>query len=103
VYDTEPVERAVTPEALKSEMIRQLRLMGEATPAALEQTVFRALTGKGREDLDWSYAENVMSYGFWIATFTQLVAELIRDGSVVQEERDGRGILFAQPTPGWVN
>jgi hypothetical protein len=106
VYDTTPVETAVTPvtpEVLKSEMVHQLRLMGEATAAAWEQTVFKALTGRRREDLDWSYAENVSGYELWIATFTQLVAELIRDGSVVREVRDGRGILFAQPEQGWLN
>jgi hypothetical protein len=86
-----------TSASLKAQMLRQLRLLGEATSDGWERAVFQALTGGTREDVDWDHQENYAGYALWLQTFGVLVAELITEGAVVREERDGRIVMFARP------
>ena len=86
-----------TPQSLKAQMVRQLRLLGEATAGVWEQAVFGLLTGHSRVDLDWSHQPNRTGYRLWIATFSQLVGELVVQGAVRREVRNGRSFLSAAP------
>ena len=88
-----------TPESLKAQMLRQLRLLGEATPGTWEQAVFRLLTGHTRDDLDWSHQPNHTGYQLWIVTFCQLAGELVVQGVVHKEVRGGRSFMSAAPQP----
>ena len=86
-----------TSASLKAQMLRQLRLLGEATSDGWERVVFKTLTGGTREDVDWDHQENYAGYALWLQTFGHLVAELIIEGAVLREERDGRVVMFARP------
>ena len=86
-----------TSASLKAQMLRQLRLLGEATSDGWERAVFQTLTGGTREDVDWNCQENYAGYALWLRTFGGLVAELIVEGAVLREERDGRVVMFARP------
>jgi hypothetical protein len=61
---------------IKSEMIRRLSKLKEVTPGLWEGAVFEALTGKKREDVDWTVEDNQAGYYTWIGSFDQLIAEL---------------------------
>jgi hypothetical protein len=86
-----------TVHSLKSHMLAQLRQLGMTTPGCWEQAVFEVLTGGTRDDVDWSYLPNHTGYARWVATFGQLVAELILEGLVTREHRGGRAIVFMSP------
>ena len=86
-------------QALKPWMLQKLRLLGEATAATWEQAVFQGLTGKTRYDVDWSDEANCTGYSLWIAMFGRLVGELVVEGAVTREMRDGRSVLFPTPQP----
>jgi hypothetical protein len=76
---------------IKSEMIRQLHELGPTTPDLWECSVFKALTGHDREEVDWSMKDNHAGYYTWIRSFDQLIEELIEDGYVrVEEHEEGR-------------
>jgi hypothetical protein len=67
---------------VKSVMIRQLLHLGPTTPDVWERSVFRALTGYKREDMDSKFEDNQAGYFTWIKSFDQLIEELIDDGYV---------------------
>ena len=74
---------------IKSEMIRQLQELGPTTPDLWERSVFRALTGHERYEVDWRVEDNQAGYYTWIRSFDQLIEELIEDGYVRVEESEG--------------
>ncbi len=86
-----------TSASLKAQMLRQLRLLGEASSDGWERAVFQALTGGTREDVDWDHQDNYAGYALWLQTFGLLVAELITEGTVHREARDGNYLMFARP------
>ena len=100
-----------TAHSLKTQMLRQLRLLGEATPAGWEEAVFRVITGGTRKELDWSYPPNREGYSLWIATFGQLAAERgvanveFRTASAVTADPPDRSAEFptarCSPWAGW--
>jgi hypothetical protein len=71
---------------VKSEMVRQIRRLGPATPDDLERAVFKALTGHDREEVDWDLEDNQAGYYTWLKSFDDLITELIEDGYVRIEE-----------------
>ncbi len=71
---------------VKSEMVRQIRRLGSATPDDLERAVFKALTGHDREEVDWDLEDNQAGYYTWLRSFDDLVSELIEDGYIVVKE-----------------
>jgi hypothetical protein len=74
--------------AIKSEMIRQIRLLGPTDPDTWEWRVFTALTGRTREEIDWNEEDNHAGYYLWITVFDDLIEELIEDGYVRVRELD---------------
>lgn len=78
-------EGLVTSDAktlVKSEMIKQLQRLGPTTPERWERAVFETLTGRRREDVDWSVEDNHAGYYTWVKSFDGLIEELIEDGYV---------------------
>lgn len=71
---------------VKSEMIRRLQQLGPTTPDEWERSVFRALTGHDREEVDWKIEDNQAGYYSWIKSFDGLIEELIVDGYVRSEQ-----------------
>ena len=86
-----------TASQIKSIMVKEIWKLKEATPDAWERAVFRVVTGHEREDVDWEFEDNQAGYFTWIKTFDALITELIDDGYVSVEERDGGRILKARP------
>ena len=78
-----------TKSLVKSEMVRALHRLGPTTPDQWEREVFKTLTGRKREDVDWSLDDNQAGYYSWVKSFDQLVAELIEDGYVREEAVGG--------------
>ena len=76
---------------MKSEIVRQIRKLGRATPDELERSVFESLTGGTREDVDWDVEDNKAGYYLWVKTFDGLVTELVEDGHVKTSESDDGG------------
>jgi hypothetical protein len=74
-----------TTALVKSEIVNQIRRLGATTPDALEQAVFKALVGHGREEVDWEVKDNQAGYYTWVKSFDNLVHELIEDGYIVKE------------------
>jgi hypothetical protein len=74
---------------IKSEMVKQIRRLGPTTPDELERAVFKALTGREREDVDWDIEDNQAGYYSWLRSFDQLLGELVEDDYLVVEELDG--------------
>jgi hypothetical protein len=75
--------------AVKSEMLKQLKLLNETTPDEWERAVFESLTGHRREDVDWDIPDNHAGYYTWIRSFDQLISELEEEGYVEISERGG--------------
>ncbi len=71
---------------VKSEIVNQIRRLGATTPADLERAVFRALTGRDRDEVDWDVEDNQAGYYTWVKSFDQLIEELIEDGHIRTEE-----------------
>ncbi|MHC4473065.1 MAG: hypothetical protein ACYTDY_10000 [Planctomycetota bacterium] len=93
-----------TAAVMKSEMVRQIQKLGQATPEAWERAVFTAVTGHTREDVDWEVEDNQAGYYTWIKTFDRLVHELVDDGFVKAAEADGVPVMKAlevDPPIGW--
>lgn len=90
-----------TKTLVKSEMIRQLRQLGETTPERWERAVFHKLTGRSREEVDWTVEDNHAGYYTWIKSFDQLVEELIDDGYArVAEGASSRTLVAVDADPG---
>ena len=70
----------------KSEIVNQIRRLGQATPDELERAVFRALVGHDREEVDWDLEDNQAGYYTWVKSFDGLVSELIEDGYILAKE-----------------
>jgi hypothetical protein len=79
-----------TASLVKSEMVKQIRQLGPTTPDEFERSVFKALTGHDREDVDWEIKDNQAGYYTWLKSFDQLVNELVEDGYIVVEENPDR-------------
>ena len=75
-----------TAALVKSEMVRQIRRLGPATPDDLERAVFKALTGHDREDVDWDIEDNQAGYYTWLRSFDDLISELVEDGYLTIEK-----------------
>jgi hypothetical protein len=76
---------------VKSVMIRKLRELGPTSADVWENSVFRALTGHSREDIDHKFEDNQAGYFTWIKSFDQLIEELIDDGYVRVEASEASG------------
>jgi hypothetical protein len=70
---------------LKSEMVRQLKKLGETTPEEWERATFKAFTGGTRDELDWEVEDNKAGYFLWIKTFDAFIDELVSEGYAVVE------------------
>lgn len=75
---------------MKSEMIKQLHILGTTDPENWERAVFESLTGGSREDVDWDIEDNKAGYYTWVKAFDGLIGELTEDG-YVSKERVGDG------------
>ena len=84
--------------AVRSEMLRQIQRLERATPDAWERSVFQAVVGARREDVDWDVPDNEAGYFTWIKSFDALIEELLADGFVRQDEVDGQPVLVAELT-----
>ncbi|NQT17223.1 MAG: hypothetical protein HQ582_31000 [Planctomycetes bacterium] len=82
---------------VKSEMVRQIRRLGSATPDDLERAVFKALTGHEREEVDWDLEDNQAGYYTWLRSFDDLVSELVEDGHIVVKEPGKLAPTEAEP------
>lgn len=71
---------------VKSEMVRQIRRLGPATPDDLERAVFKALTGHDREEVDWDLEDNQAGYYTWLKSFDDLITELVEDDYIRVDE-----------------
>jgi hypothetical protein len=78
---------------LKSNMVRELANLRETTPEDLQYAVFRTLTGRSWEEVDWTVEDNQAGAFIWIKTFDQFLAELAEDGYVRTEQRDGKAVI----------
>jgi hypothetical protein len=72
---------------VKSEIVNQIRALGSTTPDLLERSVFKALTGHDREEVDWEVEDNQAGYYTWLKSFDQLVGELIEDGYMTADDQ----------------
>lgn len=82
--------------AVKEEILKQIQGSEGTSPDHLEKSVFKALTGGSREDVDWSIEDNQAGYYLWVKSFDQMLAELI-DLEYLRLETDsatGRRTLF---------
>lgn len=82
-----------TTAALMSEMVRQIRNLGEATPDQWERAVFKALTGHTREDVDWEVEDNQAGYFTWLQSFDHHAALLAEDGYIRRFEKNGEAYV----------
>ena len=87
-----------TTAVLLSEMVRQIRRLGEATPDQWERSVFQSLTGRSREDVDWEVVDNQAGYFTWLQSFEYHAGLLADDGFVRRFERDGETFVAASET-----
>ena len=97
-----------TKTRIKSEILKQLWTAPFLSPNNLERSVFYALTGATREDVDWDFDDNQAGYFVWLKSFDGLVTELVEEGFVRVERHNDRHMLVAeQPdvdfTPSQVN
>jgi hypothetical protein len=86
-----------TAALVKSEIVNQIRRLGKTTPDELEQAVFKALVGRGREEVDWDIKDNQAGYYSWVRSFDGLVQELIEDGYILAEEPNTLVATEAEP------
>ena len=87
-----------TKTLVKSEMIRQIHSLGSTNPDTWERSVFRALTGHDREDVDWEFEDNQAGYYLWVKTFDNLIEELVEDGYVRVDPAGDNGNRTLTPT-----
>jgi len=71
---------------VKSEMVKQIRRLGPTTPDQFERTVFKALTGHDRDEVDWDIEDNQAGYYTWLKSFDELISELVEDGYIRIED-----------------
>ena len=85
----EGIIRSDSAALVKSEMVRQLRNLGETTPELWERATFTALTGSTRDEIDWEVEDNKAGYYLWLKGFDALIQELVDDGYAVCEPVEG--------------
>jgi hypothetical protein len=85
----EGIVKPDTRQLMKTEMIRELHELGGATPLRWQHAVFRRCTGEDFTDLDWTYEDNKAGAFLWTKSFDQLIGELVEDGFVREERREG--------------
>ena len=85
----EGIVKPDTRQLMKTEMIRELHELGGATPLRWQHAVFRRCTGEDFTDLDWTYEDNKAGAFLWTKSFDQLIEELVEDGFVREERREG--------------
>lgn len=83
-----------------TQMILQLENLERATPDQWERSVFQAVTGGSREDVDWDVEDNHAGYFLWLKSFDELAAELVEDGYVAEQWLDGQRLLIPRE-PDW--
>jgi len=77
-----------TATMMKSEMIKQIRRLKSTTPNQWERSVFWAVTGYDRDEIDFEVDDNVTAYRTWIRNFDRLIQELVEDNFVRSVEAD---------------
>ena len=87
-----------TTALVKSEMVKQIRRLGDTTPDELERAVFKALSGHDREEVNWDLADNQAGYFTWLKSFDQLIEELVEDGYILVKEPNRLVRTEADPT-----
>ena len=79
----------------KTLIFGRLRELGSADGETLGRDVFRSLTGRGLEEVDWSEPANREGFKLWRFSFEMLVDELLHEGHVTVDGTDARGrVLF---------
>lgn len=86
-----------TSSLVKSEIVNQIRRLGPTTPDQLERSVFRALVGHSREEVDWDIPDNKAGYYTWVKTFDDLVRELVEDGYITDSDSECLAPTDAEP------
>ena len=87
-----------TTTMMKSEMIKQIRRLKSTTPDQWERSVFWAITGYDRDEIDFEVDENVTAYRTWIRNFDRLIQELAEDNFVRSVSADdGSGGMMLVP------
>jgi hypothetical protein len=88
-----------TATMMKSEMIKQIRRLKSTTPDKWERSVFWAITGYDRDEIDLEVEDNVIAYRTWVRNFDRLIRELVDDNYVRSVDADdGRGGMMLVPT-----
>ncbi len=82
---------------VKSEMVKQSRRLGPATPDQLERAVFEAFSGHTRDEVDWDVEDNQAGYYTWMKSFDQLIGELIEDGYLLSSDEGTLSPTEAEP------
>jgi len=77
-----------TATVMKSEMIKQIRRLKSTTPEQWERSVFWAITGYDRDEIDFEVEENVVAYRTWVRNFDRLIQELVEDNYVRSVDAD---------------
>ena len=90
-----------TAALVKSEIVNQIRRLGATTPDDLEQAVFKALVGHGREEVNWDIEDNQAGYYSWIKSFDGFINELIEDGYIHIEESGTLAPTEVEPSGGY--
>lgn len=92
-----------TATMMKSEMIKQIRRLRSTTPDQWERSVFWAITGYDRDEIDFEVEENMTAYRTWIRNFDRLIEELVEDKYVRSVAADdgsgGRMLVPAETDP----
>jgi hypothetical protein len=78
---------------VRSVMVQEIRRLGPTTANEWQEKTYQALTGIAPENLDLSDEETGKVYFTWVRTFDGLVDELIDDGYVTLQEREGEWVL----------
>lgn len=87
-----------TATVMKSEMIKQIRRLKSTTPDQWERSVFWAITGNDRDEIDFKVEDNVIAYRTWVRNFDRLIRELVDDNCVRSVEADdGSGGMMLVP------
>jgi len=87
-----------TATLMRSEMIKQIRRLKTTTPDQWERSVFWAITGYDRDEIDFEVDDNVVAYRTWIRNFDRLIQELVEDSYVRSVPADnGSGGLMLVP------
>ena len=84
----EGIVRPDVRQLMKTEMIRELRELGRATPSHWQEAVFKRITGEDFSELDWDFEDNQAGAFLWTRSFDELIQELVEDGFVGEAENE---------------